>query len=119
MRLISRSNDPWWSGRGERAWIPILDDDDRDPSLHCLGNVLAEQLRRDLRLNEYVHLSRDAPINPFGIPRNRSLPVVDDQIEPGGPQGLLEPKVNEACVRDTRIGNEPHRFASSRRSVEC
>src|SRR3954452_9302793 len=119
MRLISCSNDAWWSGSGERAWILILDDHDRDPRLHRLCNVLTEQLRRDVRLDEYVHFSRDARIDPFRVPRNRSLPVVDDQLEPGRSQGLLEPKVNEACVGDARSGDEPHCLTLSWRSIEC
>src|SRR6478735_9682683 len=96
MRLIRGGHNARWRGRGERAWVLILGDDDRDPGLLRLGDVLAEQLRRDLRLDEHVHLLGDAPIESFGKPRDRSLPVVDDKFESSGPQGLPEPKVDEA-----------------------
>src|SRR3954453_1361697 len=119
MPLIRSSKDAWWRCRGEQPRIFILDNDYRDSSFLCLGNVLAEQLRRDLRLDDYVRFLSDALIDPLGIFRNRSLSVVDDQFEPGGLQGLLETKVDEAWGGDSRNGHKPNRLTSSRPNVEC
>src|SRR5581483_6185078 len=119
MRLIRRSNDARWRGRRERPRILILDNDYRDPSFLCLGDILTEQLSGDLRLDDDVCLLRDALIDPLGIFWNRSLPVVDDKFEPGGLRGLLESGIDEARVRNSRNGHKPHGLSSSRRSVEC